>query len=150
MTRCVCVRTYIYISLFFSFADLNKAVDEFVQGMDQHVVGPSKVCNLTSWIEYYMWDATSQIACNLSSGFCLAGKDLWGTLFGLRVVIQVVGCLMPIPQALMITTRWIRRMLLVYFLDQLYFTATGIGAEKWKRSLGVCCPSRTPSSSRRS
>lgn len=131
----------------FSSADhkpyVNKAVDEFVQGMDQHIVGPSKVCNLTSWIEYYMWDATSQIACNLSSGFCLAGKDLWGTLFGLRVVIQVVGCLMTIPQALMITTRWIRRMLLVYFLDQLYFTATGIGAEKWKRSLGVCCP-RTP------
>lgn len=112
--------------------------------MDQHIVGPSKVCNLTSWIEYYMWDATSQIACNLSSGFCLAGKDLWGTLFGLRVVIQVVGCLMPIPQALIVTTRWIRRMLLVYFLDQLYFTATGIGAEKWKRSLGVCCPPPTP------
>lgn len=107
--------------------------------MDQHVVGPSKVCNLTSWMEYYMWDATSQISCNISSGFCLAGKDLWSTLFGLRVVIQVVGCLMPIPQALMITTRWIRRMLLVYFLDQLYFTATGIGAEKWKRSLSVCC-----------
>lgn len=106
--------------------------------MDKHIVEPRKVCNMTTWMEYYTWDATCQIACNFSGGFCLAGKDLWNTLFGLRVIIQVVGGLMPIPQALLITTRWIRRMLLLYFLDQLYYAGVGIGTEKWKRPLGVC------------
>lgn len=115
----------------------HKAIDEFTQGMNKHIVEPGKVCNLTSWMEYYTWDASTQITCNLSSGFCLAGEDLWGTLFGLRVIIQVVGALMPIPQALLVTTRWIRKMLLVYFLDQLYYTGMGIGALKWKKPLEV-------------
>ncbi|KAI5837399.1 cytochrome P450 [Morchella snyderi] len=112
--------------------NFDQAVDEFVQGVEKHVIQPGKVCNLTQWVEYYIWDVTAQIACNISNGFCLAGEDRFGTLYGIKFILSVVGWLLPTPQALVITTRWIRRMLLVYWLDQLFYTAMGIGEKKWK------------------
>lgn len=118
--------------------NFDQAVDEFVQGIEKHVIQPGKVCNFTHWVEYYIWDVTAQIACNNSNGFCLAGEDHFGTLWGIKLILSVVGWLLPTPQALMITTRWIRRMLLVYWLDQLFYTGMGIGEKKWKVPLEVC------------
>jgi hypothetical protein len=131
-----------YLAHFYSEAGLIKfednfdlAVDGLVQGLDKHIVEPGKVCSLTSWMEYYCLDASCQITSNLSGGFCSAGKDLWNTIYGFRIIVQVIGILMPIPQALLISTRWIRKMLLVYPLDQVYYAVVGIGAQKWKTPL---------------
>jgi hypothetical protein len=65
-------------------------------------------------------DVVSQITCNTSGGFCLAGKDIGNAAWGMRVIFKTVGLLIPLPWVLSVTSRAFRQNLLLKFLIQLY------------------------------
>lgn len=67
-----------------------------------------------------MFDLSTRLLAGYSGGLCRAGKDVAGAIDAINVVFNVVGFLVPIPFALTVTTKSIRRFILNGKLEELY------------------------------
>lgn len=79
-----------------------------------------KVCDLSRFSLYYFYDLSARLAFGYSTNMCASGEDLDGSIWNMRVIFNVVGGLVPVPFALKITTRFIRKCLLYVFLEGFY------------------------------
>ncbi|KAI5857066.1 cytochrome P450 [Tricharina praecox] len=103
----------------------DEAVDAFTQGFKQHVVAEGKVACLNHWTHFFMFDLATLLMSGYSNGLCAAGSDQDGAIGALRVIFNVVGSLVPIPFALDITTRYIRKCVLNSQLEHLFRWSLG-------------------------
>lgn len=105
--------------------NFDQAVDAFTQGFKEHVVAKGKVACLSDWTHYFMFDLATLLMSGYSNGLCAAGEDRGGAIGALRVIFNVVGSLVPVPFALNVTTRYIRKCLLNGQLEHLFRWSLG-------------------------
>lgn len=67
-----------------------------------------------------MFDLATRLLAGYSGGLCRAGKDAVGAIDAMNAILNVVGFLVPIPFALTVTTKSIRKFLLNSKLEELY------------------------------
>jgi len=67
-----------------------------------------------------MFDLATLLMGGYSNGLCRAGKDADGAIRALRVIFNVVGSLVPIPFALTVSTKFIRKSILNGKLEHLF------------------------------
>ncbi|KAI5801281.1 cytochrome P450 [Geopyxis carbonaria] len=100
--------------------DFEAAMDELVNGLRANVVSKTGLANLSHWCLYFWYDLAAQLSTGKPEGFCRAGCDFDGAIKAMRVIMEVVGGLIPIPFALDVTSRSFRGWLLGGQLDKLY------------------------------
>lgn len=67
-----------------------------------------------------MFDLATLLMAGYSRGLCRAGTDAAGAINALRVIFNVVGSLVPIPFALSVTTKSVRKLILNGKLEELF------------------------------
>jgi hypothetical protein len=67
-----------------------------------------------------MFDLATLLMAGYSRGLCRAGKDADGAIRALRDIFNVVGALVPIPFALKMSTKAIRKAILNSRLERLF------------------------------
>ena len=97
-----------------------QAVQDFAEGFKEHVASNEKPHCLNHWTHFFMFDLATLLVGGYSHGLCRAGKDTGGAIAALRVIFNVVGSLVPVPFALDITTKFIRKSILNGKLEHLY------------------------------
>ena len=119
-----------------------QAVDAFTHGFKEHVVVKGKVACLSDWTHYFMFDLATLLMSGYSNGLCAAGKDQGGAIGALRVIFNVVGSLVPIPFALTVSTRYIRKCILNSQLEHLFRWSLGYSEGESQKNVGVPLVSR--------
>jgi hypothetical protein len=112
-------------------------VDAFTKGFKEHVVAKGKVACLSDWTHYFMFDLATLLMSGYSNGLCAAGEDKGGAIGALRVIFNVVGFLVPVPFALDVTTRYIRKCVLNSRLEHLFRWSLGYSKGESHKNVGV-------------
>lgn len=84
-----------------------------------------------------MFDLATLLMSGYSNGLCAAGSDQDGAIGALRVIFNVVGSLVPIPFALDITTRYIRKCVLNSQLEHLFRWSLGYSKGESHKNVSV-------------
>lgn len=98
----------------------SQAVEEFTEGFKVHVTSNENSHCFSDWTHYFHFDLATLLMAGYSNGLCLAGADAQGAIGALRVIFDVVGSLVPIPFALSVSTKAIRKAILNSQLERLF------------------------------
>ncbi|KAL7275194.1 hypothetical protein RUND412_001871 [Rhizina undulata] len=100
--------------------NFDNAIKEFGEGLKKYHIDTGTNCDLSEWSHMYYLDLVAQLTCNHSAGFCLSGEDKNGTAKGMRFIFDLIGSIIPIPLALTISSRGMRKLLVKTRLQRLY------------------------------